>query len=485
MTKEHIFYKRIISNTTYLIAAAIFANVAMFLTNVLMARHFEPADYGVITLIISISMSLMLLADMGIPMALTTFIPEDIADANHLGRLISSAFMLTSILALTAMAVLFFSSSWIAEVFISKTNIRLIYMSISWVGCYLLFRVINSVFHGFQCMVYSLVSTLLFEGIRMVVLITILCLGLGINFVVAGWTISQLIGICLIIIIFLAFLRKKGIKLQRTSNQKLRIIRYSIYLVLPFLGMHLAPYLLKILMGWLSNAGDVAFLTVALSLSSLPLLFLTPVSTSFLPIVSEAHTHANWQRMKILSEVSLKYLLLLSFGALFLLSFYGDKIIILIYGSKYLAANNSLIIIAFAVFFESSKTITNPLLTGTKHARTITRIELLKFILIGSLGIGFILTNGITGAATALLTSYIFSTILKIQQVQKKLNINLARIALEFVPLVSALALFVFFKLPAWLFVVLALTVIFYRKMVSIHELRIILTLLTNPAKSK
>ncbi|HEB41589.1 MAG TPA: hypothetical protein ENI08_01045 [Candidatus Dependentiae bacterium] len=257
-------------------------------------------------------------------------------------------------------------------------------------------------------------------------------------------------------------------------------MRYSMFLVLPFLGMHLTPYLLKILMGWLCDTEKVAFFTISMSLSSLSILFLMPISNSILPVVSETHTQGNWQRMKMLSEISLKYLLFLSFGALFLLSFYGDKIITLIYGSKYLVANNALIIMAFAVFFESSKTITNPLLTGTKHASTITRIELLKFILIGSLGIGLIYTNGIIGAAIALLISYIFSTILKIQQVQKKLNINLARITLEFVPLVFALALFVFFNLPAWLFILLALTVILYFKMLSLREIRLILSLYRN-----
>ena len=482
MTKEHIFYRRVISNTTYLIVGSLFANFTMFLANVLMARHFVPSDYGVITLIISISMSFVLIADMGIPMALTTFIPEDISEPKRLSRLVSSALILTCILALVATVLLWLGSSWIAEVFVDKTISPLIKLSALWIGCYLPFRVINGVFHGFQRMDYSLASSLLFNGIRFVCLITILYLGLGTNFIIAGWTISQLISMCLIMIIFFSFLKKKAIKLQWTSSQKLRIIKYSIYLALPFWGIYLTPYFLKILTGWLSDAENVAFLSVSLSLSSLSLLFLIPVSNSFLPVVSEAFVSANWQRVNILSEVSFKYLLLFNLGVLFLLLFYGDKIIILIYGSKYLAANNALIIMAYAIFFESTKAITNPLLNGAKYARTVTKIELLKFALICILGITLIGINGITGAATAMLIACVVSTVLKIQQVQKKLDINLVRIMLEFIPLVLALALFVFLKLPPWPFILLALAVILYFKMLSLNEIRIILSLFKNPA---
>ena len=480
MTKELAFYKRLTANTAYLMTGSVFANLTMFVSGVLMARFFSPAEYGVITLIISINAFFILIPDIGIPIAVTKFIPENITEPKQLSAIISSSLKLVGILSIIAITILFLSSGWLTRTFFDQDVKRLLQISAIWIGCYLLFKVTCGAYNGFQCMGFSLINILLFEGLRFTALIAVICLGGGIYSIIIGWTVAKITAVLCVLIIFLYFLTKKNIKLQWNTGCELRIIKYGIYLAIPFLGIYLIPYLLNILIGWLLTTESVAFMAISLSLSSLSFLFLLPISKAMFPAISQAFANDNMQQISSLAEFSFKYVWLLSFSILFLLTFFADRIITLIYGTKYLAASTPLIVMAFAVFFESSKAITNPMLNGTKYAKTVAIIETLKFILILILGITLIYFKGITGAAIALLIAYLVSTILKMYQVKKALDINLIETAMEFIPLVIAIIIFLMLKLPAWLFAILAIAYIVYRKLISVQEICLIRKLFTN-----
>jgi len=460
------------ANTIYLLAGSVVANLTLFISNLLMARIFDPTNYGIITIVVSINSFFLLIADMGVAMAVTKFIAEDTQDQERISRLVSSALKLTVGFSLVAMVLLVSLSAWLAKAVFHQEIGLLLRVSAVWIASSLFFRVCTGVFNGFQRMGFSFVNSILFNGLRFIALITVICLDLGIDGVVAGWSFAYLVSLFLMILLFLFFLRKWGIKLQWTSGHERRIFKYGMYLALPFLGIYLIPYLLNIIIGWLSTADDVGYLAISFSLASLSFLVLTPVSNVLLPIASEAFASDDWERVSTIGKLNFKYLWLLSFGVLAFLSFFGEKLITLLYGAEYVGTVDALVIIAFAVFFESVKATTDPLLNGTKYARTVTRIEILKFALIVGLGIGLVYVRGVTGAATAIVIAYFVSAALKMYQVQKRLNVSLVGIAVEFVPLVLALVLFIYLGLPAWLFVILTVVIIVYRRLVPVRELQ-------------
>lgn len=485
MSTQTAFYKNITTNTAYLIIWTIFANAAMFFSNILMARSFSPADYGTITLIISINAAFVLISDMGISTAITKLIPENITNPCNLNKLISDALKLAVLLSAIATAVLLFSSASLTNTFIHRDMKILLDISSVWIICYLFLRIINGIFSGFQQMAYTLITTVLFDGLRFVALCIAIYAGFGINGVIIGWTLAKIAAILSITFVFMTFLRQKNVKLQRRSDYKLPIMKYGLYFTMPFLGGYLTPYLLNVMTGWFSTSQSVALLSISLSLSSITFLFSQPIATILLPVTSEAFAADNLQRISPLAKVAIKYICLLSFGILCLLVFFENRIIILIYGEKYSAAGLPLIIMAIAAFFESSKAVTTPLLNGTKYAKTVAIIEILKFAIILGVGTMLIYIKGPIGAAAALASAYLVSSTLKIYQVKKVLGIDLIKPVIEFIPLIIALIIFILLKLPAWIFAIIAISYVIYRKLFEIREIYAVLQLFVTVNKCK
>jgi stage V sporulation protein B len=474
------FYRRVMVNTIYSLASSMVASLAILLSNILTARSFDPANYGIITTVISVNTFFFLVADMGIATAMTKFIAEDTQDRERISRLLPSALKLTAGVALVAMGLLVSTSGWLARMVFHQEIGLLLVVSAAWIVSSLFFRVSNGVFNGFQRMEFSLVNTTLLNGLRLLALVVAVYLGLGVSAVVVGWSFTYTAALFLMVLLLLFFLRKKGFTLRWASGYERRIIKYGVYLALPFLGIYLIPHLLNMIMGWLSTMENVAYMSISLSLASLSFVVLTPVSNVLLPVASEAFAGDNWQRMSTVGRLAFKYLWLVSFGGLCFLAFFGEELITFLYGTEYVAAGDVLLIMAFSAFFESAKVITDPLLNGTKYARTVTWIEILKFSLVSGLGIGLIYLSGITGAAVTILVAYSASTGLKMYQVHKRLNIDLTSIAVQFTPLVLVLALFTYFDLPVWLFAIIAGAIIVCQRMISMREVRTTLSLFTS-----
>jgi O-antigen/teichoic acid export membrane protein len=474
------FYKQVAANTIYLLAGSAAANLFLFLSNILMARLLDPADYGLVTLVISINSLFFMVADMGVATAVTKLVAEDVGDRERTVRLLVSALRLTGVFSLIAMVLLVTLSPWLSRVVFRQDMTHLLMISSVWIVCSLFSRVLTGVFNGFQHMEFSLINSILFNGSRFLALIITLCLSRGVTSIVVGFSLAYIAALVPMTSLFLLFLKRKNLALKWVRGYERHILRYGVYLTLPFLGIYLTPYLLNMLVGWLSAVENVAHLSISLSLASLSFVVLAPVSTVLLAATSKAFADGEWQRISVLARFSFRLLWIFSLSVLFLLAFFGDRLIVLLYGAEYAAAQEALVIMAFAVFFESAKMITDPLLNGTEYARTVTWIELAKFALICVLGSELIYLKGILGAGIAILIAYSVSTALKIYQVRKRLDIDLISPAIEFVPLVIALAAFVRFDLPAWLFALLAVAFVFWRGMIPIGELRKTLSLLIN-----
>jgi stage V sporulation protein B len=477
MTKEISFYRKLTVNSVYLVVGSIFANMTLFFSYVLLARFFEPDAYGTIMLIISVNATFVLIAEMGIPVALTKFIPEEIQNPQRVGMLISSGLKMMLGISIVFAIILYILSPKLSSIFFENDVGLLLKVTTIWIFCLLFYRLIIGVFNGYQEMKFSLISTFLFDGFRFLFLVIAVLLGSAIDGIITAWSAAMITGLLVITVIFIFFLKKRNVRIKWASNQGLRVIRYSIFLALPFLGIYFIPYLFNLLIGCLSTPENVAFFSISLSLSSIIFLFAIPLSTVLMPAASEAFASGDWSKIKISSRAFLKYLWLFSFIILFALCFFGRHIITFIYGEKYISAFGPLTVVAFAVFIESSKVVTNPLLNGTKHARTVTLIEAIRFGLIFGLGSIFIYLRGINGAAIALLIANTVSTVSKIYRVRKDLNVNLVDIMLQFIPLVIVLSTSVLFNLPWWLFGAVGIAIILYFKMLSLHEIRIILSL--------
>jgi O-antigen/teichoic acid export membrane protein len=331
---------------------------------------------------------------------------------------------------------------------------------------------------------YSLANTVLFYGLRVLALVVVVWLGMGSDGIIIGWSVAHLLAPVFLGTLLLVFLRRQDITLQWSSGHERDILGYGVYLALPFISIYLTPSLLNMIMGWLSTTEDVASLTICLSLASLTFVILTPISSVLLPAVSKAFADKEWQHISDLGSSAFKYLWLLGFCALSLTTFLGDKLILWIYGTGYEDAPACLRIMAFATFFESVKTVTDPLLNGTTYARAVTKIEILKLFLILLLGISLIHYLGLRGAGLALLIAYSISTFLKTYHVQKILAVNLCSIMLRFIPLILALVLFAYLDWPIWLFALLAVAIIVHQRMLPSDELRALVSLFMNAVRS-
>ena len=468
-------YKNVLSNSLILLFGSFFAGLFLFLFNVLLARLLSVEEFGIALLVISVFSFFILVFEFGIGNATTKFVAEFAKQNKKLSSIIVSSAELFAIFSIISTLILFLSSEFISRT-ILKNDIT-IYLQIISLGIIfaLIVRFAQCVLLGFQEMKHSTAISIVNSGLRLAVPLFLLLLGLKIFGVVVGVVLGAAVAGIFSILVSLKYLKDKGIKLEKTEKMRQEMLSYGLLMYLPFLGIYLMPSLLNLLVGGLGSVSNVSYFAVSMTTTNLLFLFLMPLSLALLPMTADMYANANKRKeIALLGNTFLRYSLLASFVVIIFLTFFSSEILSIFYGKNYGAAGLVLSILSIAVFFETMRIVADPLLNATNNAKNVSKAELIKFLAIILVGFLLIPSNGIIGAAIAVLVAYIISNLLKLFYI-KRMGVSLISAKIHvFIILVLLLALFLIFKQPFYYFIILFAVIIIFTKVVTLNELKLI-----------
>ena len=156
---------------------------------------------------------------------------------------------------------------------------------------------------------------------------------------------------------------------------------------------------------------EVAYYSVAVKLATLTALALLSVNIVVAPKIAEIYENNKMKEMQKIIKNSTRIIFIISLSTLILLCVFSGPILEL-FGPKYLVANQALLILLFAQFFNSISGPGAIYLNMTKRQSTLNKILFSGLIINVILNFYLIPDFGINGAAMATFISLIFWNIL-------------------------------------------------------------------------
>nr|MBU0722440.1 flippase [Patescibacteria group bacterium]MBU1663581.1 flippase [Patescibacteria group bacterium]MBU1933888.1 flippase [Patescibacteria group bacterium]MBU2007838.1 flippase [Patescibacteria group bacterium]MBU2233809.1 flippase [Patescibacteria group bacterium] len=332
----------IAKNTSYFTLALILQKVISFTYFVLIARAIGPADLGKYYFAISFTSIFGIFIDIGQSTVLTREVAKRPDDAE---KLFSSVFLIKLPLAILSMLAVFSIINFSSYPDITR---QLVYLSIFCMILDSFTLTFFSVSRGFHNLKYESISSVIFQLIVFIVVLTVLKFNLGLV-----WLMMSLVLASLYNFIFSFYILKKKWKLKINWRPDKILIKNILLISLPFavyaIFQRVYMYFDSVLLSLLAGDHQVGIyqipFKIIFALQFLPLAFIA----SLFPALS-SYWQNNREQLAITFERAVKYLIIISLpvsiGGIIL----ADKIMV-IFKSDYSDAILPLQITMAAVIF--------------------------------------------------------------------------------------------------------------------------------------
>lgn len=376
--------------------------VLLLIATPILTRVFVPADYGVISLISSVTSFISLILIFGMDTAAQLYYWQYNKDR----KVIPSGFwfllgwglfitLIASLLA-TKFSLLFFHSQ----------SYRLLFLFAFWTAIFtLLFNYFQTIFRlEFKAKIF----------VAAAILNAILVLGLTIVAVVylkkglQGYFMAALIGNVLSFGLVLFFLRKNfftGFSLARLKE----MVTYGALLVPSSIAYFTFDLSDRFFINRYHNLTELGLYSIAISISSLMIFFSTAFSQAWTPFVVRIYFESRKIYEKFVGRIFVFYLIFFAFLGLSI-TLFGPELLRIFTTSKFYDANRAILPLAVAMIFSASTLVTPLGITIGKKTKYLALCALVAALL--NTGTNFLLIPkyGMVGASWSTAITYLFLT---------------------------------------------------------------------------
>ncbi|NQT22868.1 MAG: oligosaccharide flippase family protein [Candidatus Omnitrophica bacterium] len=465
-------------NSVINFANSFFANASLFLTNVCLARFLGSDEYAVMVLLMNIVGTFVIFSNFGVTDAVTKFVAET-SDKVKIGKLVSSSGFAFFLFITGGALLLVASAGYLSKLFFGGGNTLYIRLSASWMLFVSIVLFARSVGMGLHRMSIVIIGDLVHNPTRLLYVIALLLFGVSVGNIVVGWTIISIAGSLGLLVYFYYFIRRLGICFYLPSTKEIKkILSYSIYLYMPFLSVYMIKHVLTLQLGAFSSNDEVSFFSVSMSLVTVSFLVFVPVAKILMPTISRIYDLKEYPKMEVIAKILSKYIGAISILIAAFFCFYSKMALGFIYGNMYLQAAPVLVVLSLAIFFETLKFFTDPFLSGTQHAKTLSVIEIIRLFAMTLGGFFVIPAYGALGAAIVFLVTAAFGCGLKIVMLERMLKLNLFAETIKIISLFVILIVALVLQVNFFVFLITEIMLILLLKLVSFKEIKTITKLL-------
>jgi len=418
-----------------------------FLSRVIVARFLTPNDYGILNLVLAIFSVFVVISLIGIPDGIIRYISYYAARKEYdkvKGVIYSSIRIVIPISIILSILVFYFSRD-ISRIFhdeMLEYPLKIISFAIPF---WVLARVFKAASVGFKKIDYSILIDLLHQIIRFTIVVVVLLLGYRLIGVIFGYFLafvfSPIIGYYFLQRI--DYLDSCGIEFV-----DMELISYSWPLLLASFSSLILAWTDTLMIGYFRGDYYVGIYNAAYPIAQLLTIFGVSFSNIFMPVITEFYSADSLNNLKRTYVAVTKWIFGLTFPSFLFLVSFGDWIIEILFGDKYISGYYALSILAIG-FFTNSVLILN--------SGVIKSVEKTKFIMVNSyiiavlniiLNASLIPVYGVAGAAIATTVSMITSALISLMYLYKLIKIvPISRKCLYSVP--AAVISIIIIYLPA------------------------------------
>ncbi len=395
------------------LVAIISSKILSYAYKIVAARYFGPEGYGSFSLAFIFLSFFTIVAALGIPDGLLRIIPSlrGLKKEKKIASLTNFSFRLIIVLGIASAVILFFGADWINRSFFQDASLTLHLKILALALPFsLLVSYYATILRSFEKVkTVSFFVNILPNALKIILLGALIFVGMSAFSISYAYTISFiLIAVAMYIYSRKRFsFSKNGEKILPDSVEKAQLFKYSFPFI--FIGLLNAIFYWtdSLMIGHFADARSVGLYSAALTVISLfsigPDLFVQ----LFLPVVSKETAKNNSDLVRDLTKRISKWIYLVNLPIFLMILLFPSLIINILFGSDFLAAKNSLIILSLGAIISGIATLsTNLLSIKSKDTMKVMKLLILFSIVNISLNIFLIPLWGMEGAATATAISW-------------------------------------------------------------------------------
>ena len=408
--------KRAAKGVTLVLGSIAFSQLLWFFIKILIVRNTTKAEFGIYSLVLSILGILTTIVSLGIPSGVTRFVSihhgeEKPEQADAISR---AGVQMMLAAAPAAFFFLYFLSGPIARSVFYTPALSTPLKIVSFLAPFgVTTSAVSGVLLGYGIIRQRLLSDVLSPALYLILILASIFFGMHFMGILYAFVLS---GAVISILSVVYGLRKLGARpfLPRSGRHHADLLKFSIPLLASTIMSMVLVWADTLMLGRYSTTADVGTYGVSVSLVN-PLLFpLLALGYVFLPIASGIYAKKQTGELRRVYQVLTKWVFATTLPIFFVLFFFPEMTITLLFGSRFVDASLSLRILAVGFMLNAFLGTNGILLTVLGLTKTIMKISIvgaiinvaLNYILIKRLGMG------ITGAAFATMVSYIIINLL-------------------------------------------------------------------------
>jgi O-antigen/teichoic acid export membrane protein len=411
-----------------LLGATLVSQGLGLLTRITMARYLPVDGYGNVVIGLSILNLGGLLALVGMPAALSRYIPRKETDDER-RAIVISGFQIVSVLSvILAIAVFLIAKPMAIIVFGNQNIVWVIRIFAGILPFYAILKLSLGGFRGYET-TYPRVLTqnVLRPGLQLAGIVLFVSLGydtVGIAFAYAsGFGVVALVSLSLLYRVSKFSLR--DLTRQSSVTQYRELLAFSIPLATSGAINVIAKHSDLIILGIFKSSTQVGVYEVTFRIGIFVALLISPtIGYLFQPIMSRFDANAEQSKMDNLYTVATRWVVVASFPVFSLFFLFPEQSLTFFFGESYQAGQDALRILLIGFLLAIVPGLTGNFLTALGQSKLLMYISAATMFLNIGVNILLIPTYGIVGAAIATATARTFNNTAQMYFIHKYHNIH-------------------------------------------------------------
>lgn len=421
------YLKKIVSSSTIVFITSGVAGLIAYITNIVLARQLTQEEFGLFSATFTFITFFLFFRDLGIGDALVKYFPEYQVNKqyNKIKTSASSVVFFQLLSSLIFTGVIFMLSGYLAEHYfkdpLAESVLKLLLLYV--LGS-VFFRLIKSIFNGFQqTMAYSLLA-LLKNGITLILILIFFSLGLTLYSPVLA---EALVCVVIILIFLPTFLKSFPFwkwKIENFWPVTKEIFAFGLPVFATSVAGKIISQIDTLMLTYFTDLSKVAVYNVVLPSATLFLSFSGCISIIIFPMTSELWAKKDLKRIAEGLKLLYKYSFVILIPIFSIIIIFSDLFIRSFFGENYVSGSLAFQILMVGVFFYTVGGINNTIISAMGNPKVVFKIILIAAIINVCFNFLLIPYFGINGAALTTTLSYCIILLLSMKSIKNYVPIE-------------------------------------------------------------
>lgn len=383
-----------------------------FISQVLIIRFTTQNEYGIYSLSLTIIYICITLSSLGMQEGTTRFIAyfSGRNETAKVQEIIISSILVSLVTSIIITLILIVGSCTIVANFFDKKELSTILKILSlMIPFTVLSNILISIFRGFNKANIRIYFNDIFKPLVFILLLCIITIHkLSFKYIIYANIISLFV-ICLIVVLY--FFSRLQFKINwkevRISHTTKELITYSIPLFVVSILLTVMSWTDTLFLGIFKTTEQVAIYNTVYPIANLLSVVINSIGYLYVPVVSKLYSSNNFREIGRLNANSTKWSFILTVPVFTILFLYPKLVLNILYGSRYIEADNILQVLSFGFLMNSYFGFNYYTLMSLGKSKLLMNCSIVSALINIFLNLVFIPSFGSLGAAIASAISFI------------------------------------------------------------------------------